>query len=162
MIKKVKHYVCPVCSGKTTKAQEIQLNDPENTLLIEVLDSTDIERIYEKHIKGCRFKTIVIDNFLKLYNKKRGDVNKIMQKMKAHSEEIILFSTPDKLYDKKTDKEELKSKFLDGKSAQVIYEKFYPGMSKNDRAILTSSLPASDFESKVLGVIFSSQKMLTR
>jgi hypothetical protein len=157
MITKIKHYVCPVCSGKSTTAQKLQNLDPENTLLIEVQSSTNLDLIYKKFIKGCKFKKIIIDNFLNLYSNKKNEVNKFVQYIKSNSvEEIILFSTPDRLYNKNEDKKELKEKFLDGSEVEVIQE-FYTVLPPEDRIILYSTLNPNEFQTKVLGALYDSQ-----
>ena len=156
MSTKIIHYVCPVCSGKSTMAQKLQNLDPEETLLIEARDSTDLDMIYENHIKGCIFKKVIIDNFLKLYQNKKNCVRKIIKLFKKNgTQEIILFSTPDRLYDEHIDKSELKKKFLDRTEVEIINKEFYGGLSVHDRMVFTSTLSAQDFQSKILGVLYN-------
>jgi hypothetical protein len=155
---KIKHYVCPVCSGKSTTAQQLQKLDPENILLIEVYDGTDLDVIREKFIPDCKFKTIIIDNFLKLYRNKKNCVRKFINFLKKKNvEEIILFSTPDRLYDISMDKKEIKRKFLDSSEVEVLQKEFYGGLSVNDRMVFTSTLSPAEFETKILGVLYSHQ-----
>ena len=158
---KIKHYVCPVCSGKSIAAQKMQNLNPEETLLIEVDTTTDLNLIYEKFVKDYKFKKIIIDNFLKLFSNKKNQVKKFIKYIKSCGvEEIVLYSTPDHLYNKVTDKKELADKFLIGDDVEVIQDEFYHGLSTVDRMALTSLLRANDFQTKVLGALYDSQYAL--
>ena len=155
---KITHYVCPVCSGKSTAAQKLQNLDPENTLLIEVYNDTNLTLINQNYIKGCKFKTVIIDNFLKLYKNKKNCVRRFIDYLKKNDvEEIILFSTPDRLYDINMDERELRDKFLDPSEVDIKQSSFYQGLTKSDRTNLISILGANEFETKVLGALYSHQ-----
>lgn len=152
---KIKHYICPKRSGKSTAAQKIFTGDPEEAVLINVLPDTDLKHIYENYIKGCTFKKVIIDDFLELFKNNKGYVRRLMNYFLTHgAEEITLFSTPDRLYNPIRDKKELKSKFLDSSEVSIICGEFYHAMSKNDRMKLTTVLPSYEFQTKVLGVLY--------
>ena len=136
-------------------ARNIQSVDPENTLLIEAKEDTNLEEIYDLFIKGFKFRTVVIDDFLYLYKNKSNKVRKFINNLQKNNvEEIILFSTPDKLYDKHEDEKELKKKFLDSSEAEVIQRELYNGISKNERMIFTAKFKSEEFQTKVLGVLY--------
>lgn len=104
---KIKHYICPRVCGKTTFAKDLQMEDPENTLLY-----TGIWNCGRSH-KGEKYKRIILDEFLYI----RNVVNKTDQHKKFFDDwvlielihfaldgkgELILISTPEKLRNSST------------------------------------------------------------
>lgn len=98
---KTKHYICPRGCGKTTFAEELQMKDPEGTLLFSNC-STDI---LGKNFRGQRFNKVIFDGFLDLYGK-FNEVDKVrftdwfichVLSVLDSEGELILISTPDML-----------------------------------------------------------------
>jgi len=102
---KIKHYICPRNCGKTTFAENLQMGDPENTLLFKM------DRGFWKwgqDMRGERWKRIIMDEYILRYNN-LGETDKdrfvdwlntdVINCLYKHDEgELILISTPDKLY----------------------------------------------------------------
>ena len=95
---KIIHYVCPRRCGKTTKAKDMQMEDPENILLFTE------NWTFGRNFRGKRFKKIIFDEFL---GKDFIQTGKFQDWMCRHllntltpEGEIILFSTPHKFYTK--------------------------------------------------------------
>jgi len=98
---KITHYICPRGCGKSTKAREMQLRDPENILLFSA-----IWKPVRLRGRG-RFKKIIFDEYLgkfeSIVDRRRfidwfyRDVVNALQE----DGEVIFMSTPDKLYSAK-------------------------------------------------------------
>lgn len=96
---KVTHYICPQNCGKTAFAKNLQMEDPENTLLFSSPSKDIINRVF----RGCHYDKVIFDDFLKTYslvdNKMKFiewficNILSILNK----GGELILISTPDKL-----------------------------------------------------------------
>lgn len=104
---KITHYICPRGCGKTTKARELQMEDPENTLLFLLGKNGDSYRD-GLSLRGFRFKRVIFDEFLLVCSKKEKKEHlvrfyewicyDIMNSLEQDGE-IIFISTSDKLYD---------------------------------------------------------------
>lgn len=140
--------------GKTTRALDIQMRDPEKTLYIRLLPETDIKMLMEKHIYGYRYDVIIVDEFLAACEKRLSDVRELMMKIKDRVKKIILFSTPDKLYDPNVDKEELKLKFLAGDDVKVVMKNFNPGAFCRAEWYYKQCMPDETFQRQIKGHLY--------
>ena len=152
----------PRQSGKTTKAIYTFLKDPENTIFV-VHNSNTIEYIHDKvgkNIKNCisskQFhnkiigkqtpKTIILDEYMLFKNK--DEIYKIVQVIQP--ENVYIFSTPDKLYDKKlidfvkehkhtTSYQDLLLKYENKLTENIekqIYDLYYNFLTDNDTILI--------------------------
>lgn len=103
---KITHYICPRGCGKTTKAKELQMEDPENTLLFTLGKMGESYRLLS--LRGSRYKRIIFDEFLLVCSRKekKEDLVKFYDwilceviPVLEQDGELILISTSDKLYD---------------------------------------------------------------
>jgi hypothetical protein len=92
------HYICPRQSGKTTTARNFQMNDHENTLLIETQGISNFNYIIDNLLRGKRFKKIIIDEFLFCTKEHYNPIAFKEALVNVKCEELFLYSTSDKLY----------------------------------------------------------------
>ena len=94
------HYIMPRRSGKTIKAKKLRDQDNKNSFLIEGGGSAKDLIKEVKKLRGYKFKKIIIDEFIPcvMY---RDDFNKNTFENELEIigiDEIVLFSTPIKIY----------------------------------------------------------------
>ena len=101
---KITHYICPRNCGKTTFAKELQMKDPENTLLYTMEHGA---WSWGQSMRGERWKRIIMDEYILRYNK-LSEVDKhrfidwikkdVMPRLIQSDGELVLISTSDQLY----------------------------------------------------------------
>lgn len=136
--------------GKTTKAEELLMDDPDGSLLIVPDNNTDMEIVYDAYIKNHTFTTIIIDEFIWMYNNSECP-SWIMDCVLSCTDRLVLFSTPDRIYDPATDLLDMRNRFLTSDVARVMCTKFYDAIGLDVKMKLIRYLPNEVFESKVLG-----------
>lgn len=104
---KIKHYICPRACGKTTFAENLQMEAPESSLLFKM------EKGYWKwgfSMRGERWNRIIMDEFLFRYDQLHTiDKGKFREWMLAEvlnviypDGELVLISTPTKRFNQST------------------------------------------------------------
>ena len=100
---KIKHYIAPRSCGKTEFAKNLQMEDPEGSLLF-LLEYGNWK--WGFGLRGERYKRIILDEFLFMYGKQSvTDKDKflnwvlceLIRSLDIKNGELILISTPDKL-----------------------------------------------------------------
>jgi hypothetical protein len=140
--------------GKTTRALDIQMRNPEKTLYIMLLPETNIKMLIDKHIRGYDYDIVIIDEFLWACEKKLSDVRGLVMNLVNRVKKIILFSTPDKLYDPVEDRDEMRMKFLSGEDVKVVIKTFNPGVFCRAEWYYKQCMPEETFLRQIKGHLY--------
>jgi hypothetical protein len=140
--------------GKTTRALDIQMRNPEKTLYIMLLPETNIKMLIDKYIRGYDYDVVIIDEFLGACEKKLSDVRGLVMNLLNRVKKIILFSTPDKLYDPAEDKDEMRMKFLSGEDVKVVIKTFNPGVFCRAEWYYKQCMPEETFLRQIKGHLY--------
>lgn len=100
---KIKHYICPRNCGKTTFAENLQMEDPENTLLFKM--DRGFWR-WGQNMRGERWNKIIMNEYILRYNQLNENdkdrfvswIYQIVLNTLTKDGELILISTPDRSY----------------------------------------------------------------
>lgn len=155
-VKKVKHYICPRACGKTTFANKLQKEDPSLLLIQGEGSSMSIDSLLtrfrgQKDSHDC-YTGIIVDEFLPMTRHHNYSRSKFLFFLEYLGiDEVILISTPDKLYNSSEfDELEMKDRFLlssNNIEVEVIKTNF-----NNSRDIASRDLFNHEFfETQILG-----------
>lgn len=175
---KVTHYICPRRCGKTSKAEEIQMEDPENIVIIKCYPIPSIE-ILTNILHGRRFEKVIFDEFLHFASDRYYDRDLLLKLLvRVKCEELILFSTQDRLYNEmsmmlvgiiehpeflkdyplsmglneiKRVIEEYNNKFLNPSKVDIIKTNFGYPMSFQDKRRYKLEMPSDIYKAQILG-----------
>lgn len=178
---KITHYIAPRASGKTTFAKELQSQDPENTLLFTMGEEGFWKWGFS--MRGERWKRIVFDEYIFRYNQ-LSEFQKdkfydwiqmeIINTLRLEDGELILISTPDRLYHQEEiamtclggvsdgfgvldvgvinkNIKDINRKFLNPFKVNIIKKGFGDKISKYDSAFLKASYSQEQFKINVEG-----------
>jgi hypothetical protein len=165
---KITHYICPRACGKTTFAEKLQKEDPSLLLIKRDISLTDWDLLLEKFrgrddFRDC-YTGVIIDEFLTLTNLRSYDRDKVISMFnKMGMKEMILISTPVKLYDKysETDQKEMNSKFLLSSTRDkiaVIKTNFGRNWPEEQKQAYKDILGVEQYKTEVLGVYLEESK----
>jgi hypothetical protein len=175
---KITHCICPRGCGKTSKAEEIQMEDPDNIIIIKCYPIPSIEYLM-KILHGRSYKKVIFDEFLHFASDRHYDRDSLMMLLvRVKCEELILFSTQDRLYNEmsmmltgiiehpeflkdyklsmnldeiKKTIEEYNSKFLNPSKVDIIRTDFNNPMLPIDRQRYKREMPADIYKAQILG-----------
>ena len=173
---KVTHYICPRGCGKTSKAEEIQMDDPDNIVIIKCYPVPSIDYLI-KVLHGRNYKKVIFDEFLHFASDRHYDRDLLLNLLvKVKCEELILFSTQDKPYnlmsimlvgivkhpkylkDYSLDLDGIKGtikeyddKFLNPSEVDIVKTNFGQPMSFEDKRKYKTEMPPDIYKAQILG-----------
>lgn len=175
---KVTHYICPRGCGKTLQAEEIQMDDPENIVIIKCYPVPSIERLIQL-LSNRNYKKVIFDEFLHFASDRKYDRGLLLKLLfRVKCEELILFSTQDRLYNEmsmmlvgiiehpeflkdydlsmdlngiKRVIKEYNDKFLNPSKVDIVRTNFGYPMSFQDKRKYKAEMPPDIYKAQILG-----------
>lgn len=168
---KIKHYICPRACGKTTFAENLQKEDPSLLLIQRAYTITSLKQLFDM-FRGrvdshSTYTGVIVDEFLSMASLRDYGRDEFICFLKwLGVKELILISTPDRLYDSvdDIDIEIMYKKFLlpsVESNLEIVETDFSNSKSEKELRDYKRLMPEEQYKTQILGEFLNKKHEVT-